>query len=111
MEVCHHCDNPSCVRPDHLFLGTAKDNRQDAVRKGRHSMQLHPHRSYFNYMPQEKYVRGERQGSARLTEDAVRDIRRLAAEGVSAAQIARDFGRGRTTVEHVIKRRTWAHVS
>lgn len=33
--VCHHCDNKKCVRPDHLFLGTAKDNNQDRARKGR----------------------------------------------------------------------------
>lgn len=35
MMACHHCDNPPCVRPSHLFLGTAKDNAQDAKRKGR----------------------------------------------------------------------------
>ncbi|MGJ0510229.1 MAG: HNH endonuclease signature motif containing protein [Methylocystis sp.] len=39
--VCHHCDNPECVRPDHLFLGTYSDNTQDMIRKGRGGIQKH----------------------------------------------------------------------
>ena len=45
--VCHHCDNPQCTRPDHLFLGTAKDNNADAAAKG-HTYR-HPQREYCKY--------------------------------------------------------------
>ena len=46
MDACHHCDNPPCVRPDHIFPGTPSDNAKDAVRKGRVVPPLEPHREF-----------------------------------------------------------------
>jgi hypothetical protein len=48
MFACHRCDNPTCVNPDHIFLGTNQDNLRDAARKGRNPMQRHPEHSSFN---------------------------------------------------------------
>jgi hypothetical protein len=48
MLACHHCDNPRCVRPSHLFVGTARDNTHDALRKGR----LNPHNAWKTHCPQ-----------------------------------------------------------
>jgi hypothetical protein len=92
-QVCHHCDNPACIRPDHLFLGTARDNLLDAIEKGRH----HP-------PPAE----GEQNGRARLTENIVRDIRQRVTD--SGAALAREFMVTRQTIHAIRKGKLWSHI-
>lgn len=93
MMVCHRCDNPPCVNPDHLFVGTATDNRADQQRKGR-----------FN--PGDRF--GAKGSNARLTEDQVREIRRspqLGHEVFSAR-----FGVTPNTIRNVIRGKSWPGV-
>lgn len=91
--VCHHCDQPLCVNPDHLFLGTNADNVRDCVSKGR----LRPHAG------------GARaaQLTAKLTPEAVRRIR-ASAEGPSA--LAKQYGVTATLIGRVRSRKSWRHV-
>lgn len=89
--VCHRCDNPPCVNPAHLFLGTNADNMADRDRKGRQA-------------------RGERNGYARLTDDVVRAVREAAAAGVSRDQIMERFCISRPTLCRIILHQGWRHV-
>lgn len=99
MFVCHSCDIPACVNPDHLFLGTPKDNSQDAVRKGRFSI---PRKSFKQ--------RGELHPLARITESDVRTIRSKHASGITCAELARRYKMTHANATAIVKRRTWKHV-
>jgi hypothetical protein len=89
--VLHKCDNPSCVNPDHLFLGTHRDNERDKTEKGR------AHRI------------GTR--NAKLTEEQVREIRVLSAAGLSQRKIASQFGVTQVTICNVQRGRSYSYVS
>ncbi len=91
LHVCHTCDNPSCVNPDHLFLGTHLDNMADRDAKGRQP-------------------KGIEQGNAVLTEDQVREIRRLVAGGMSMTDTASHYGVNHATVWRVVNRKGWKHI-
>jgi len=92
MTIDHLCKAKRCVNPEHLFLGTAGDNARDAAQKGR-------------------TLSGEDNGHSRLTEDSVRAIRSLYATGdYTQRQLARQFHVGRSTVKHILDRRTWRHI-
>jgi hypothetical protein len=97
--VCHRCDNPLCVRPTHLFLGTHADNFRDMVNKRRQSGHLPP-----------RYV-GADHPIAKLSDEAVREIRRRYADGEPKHRIANSFNVSDTTISHIVKRLTWRHVT
>jgi HNH endonuclease len=88
LNVLHRCDTPKCVRPDHLFLGSHRDNVTDMVQK-------------------DHQVKGERQWCARLTAEQVREMR---ASADSHAVIARRLGVSKGTIAHARSGRNWKHV-
>lgn len=88
MHVCHRCDVPDCVNPDHLFLGTAGDNVADMVEKKR-------------------FPFGEKHGLSKLNEDAIRHIRRKEMSGVGYAKI---YSVTPSLICAVQKGRVWAHI-
>ncbi len=88
MLVCHTCDNPPCVRPSHLFLGTYKDNMIDASRKGR-------------------MCRGEENNKSKLTE---KDVKGILSDTRSHRTIARDYSVSHNVIGKIKRRQTWKHV-
>lgn len=90
--VCHRCDQPLCVNPEHLFLGTNAENMRDCADKGR---------------AKGPSFKGASHPASRLTDDAVRDIRNSDLSGVALAQ---KYGVRPTTICEVRQNRTWRHV-
>ena len=93
MDICHHCDNPPCVNPAHLFIGTAKDNMQDAIRKGR-----------FKFLRPRP---GEHNNNAKLTWASVAEIRERYSAGENISQLSRAFRVARSTLREVVNGRNW----
>lgn len=95
MQVLHRCDVRACCRPDHLFLGSQRDNVNDMIMKGRDA---------------QNPVFGERHGKSKLTAPKVSEIRSLYASGVSQQEIADRFGITRGNVGFIVSHKTWRHV-
>jgi len=89
MLVCHKCDNPACINPKHLFLGTIADNSADMVQKGRS-------------------LRGEKNAAAKLKESDVHKIKKMLKDKISQVRIAKLFGVTKMNINAIKMGRTWA---
>jgi hypothetical protein len=91
--VCHTCDNRQCVNPEHLWLGTQKENLQDAARKGRR-----------------KYCPGEKNGHAKLTEQAVLFCRMVCGGEITQTYLAKHYGVAVSAISRAISGKRWKHL-
>lgn len=102
--VCHTCDNRTCVNPSHLWLGTTKENLQDASKKGR----LDGINTWSEGQP---YTRGSRNGMSILTEEDIPVIRELYASGeFLQSEIGKMYGVTNSAISGILRGRTWKHI-
>lgn len=94
MFVCHTCDNPLCINPKHLFVGTPKDNMQDMIRKGRKVI-----------------CPGESNGVAKLTSEEAIKIYLLKDSGMSQIEVGKMFGVGFRTISEIWLQHQWKTVT
>lgn len=90
-QALHKCDNPNCVRVEHLFEGSCLDNMRDKVAKGRQA-------------------RGEKMGNAALTNAQALEIKRRLAQGERGSVIARSIGVSKCVVSSIKHGRSWSHI-
>lgn len=89
--VCHRCDNPSCINPAHFFLGTHKDNSQDAAKKNR-------------------MTHGVKVNTAKLNEQQVAEITRRYAAGERTMKLVEEFGVSKHAIRRVLNKGNWRQV-
>lgn len=93
--ILHSCDNPACVNPEHLSIGTQKDNLQDMWRKKRGII---PH------------YRGEKNSQSKLTAKQVKQIRKLCSYGAVQSKIAKRYGVSNTAIGYILSGRNWGSI-
>lgn len=113
MCVCHSCDNPACVNPDHLFLGTHLDNMRDRSEKCRcysapGAKNPNFGGKHYSKKTPEKIIRGEDCRHSILSATSVAEIRSLQKP---YQEIARIYGVSISAIGRVKRRESWAHVS
>lgn len=119
----HKCDNPGCMRPDHVWIGTTADNIKDRFRKGRssrgdnHYSRLQPDRlsrgdNHYSRLNPERMTRGKKHHSCSFTEDQVLEIRaRYKNGGCTHRGLAKEYGVAKSSIQNIVTRKTWTHLA
>lgn len=120
--ICHSCDNPKCVNPEHLWCGTNRQNMTDAKKKNRlasgekNGVHIHPEcratgKRHGTALHPETIRRGNNHPLAILTEAQVVAIRsKYNVGGITTMELAREHGVSRSTISMIINRKTWKHI-
>ncbi|WP_368880711.1 HNH endonuclease signature motif containing protein [Shewanella algae] len=95
MLVCHKCDNPKCVNPEHLFLGSQQENMDDKIKKGRHV----------------GAKKGHKHHKAKLVEWQVLEIKKKLKNGTGQHQLSKEFGVDQSTISNIATGKRWGHVN
>lgn len=119
--ICHRCNNRACVNPDHLYAGTHTDNMADRKRAGLyyegedHWTHIKPERlatgeKHWSNLHPDKTCKGERNGSVKITEQELFEIRAAFATGEPGQRIAKRYGLGKTQIYRIRDGRSWRHL-
>lgn len=96
--ICHSCDNRRCTNPDHLWIGTNKQNNDDKIKKGREAKNTPPHKI------------GSENGASKLKEDQVKEIKELLKKGLTMVEIGRQYNVSKTTILRIKNKTHWKHI-
>jgi hypothetical protein len=101
--ICHRCNNPSCVRPDHLFEGNASDNARDAYYKGKLNI--------TNISKDTQFKSGNRVNNiGPIDSCTVIEIRKLYSEGITQVNLAKQYGFTRNVIWKIVNNKSYTHL-
>jgi len=114
LQVCHKCDNPKCVNPDHLFLGNQKENVEDCIRKNRRNTAkgwFHKPETKLLFKDRKRGdVKGEKHPMKKLDNEKIITIKNMYDMGYTQKEIAKQFDVDQSCISYIVRGKRWGHL-